>query len=96
MISAYVLAYDWGYDAWTQEQREFIRNTLKEKGLMAAYNSIYGIDQVYWTAHRHNWNAVCNGAIGIGAMAIMDDEPEFASDPVSYTHLALSWRERYV
>ena len=85
MISAYGLAYDWGYDAWTQEQREFIRNTLKEKGLMAAYNSIYGIDQVYWTAHRHNWNAVCNGAIGIGAMAIMDDEPEFASDLIEKT-----------
>ena len=85
MISAYGLAYDWCYDVFTEEQRTFVRETLKEKGLMAAYNSIYGLDQVYWTKHRHNWNAVCNGGIGLAAMAIMDDDPEFAADLLEKT-----------
>ena len=85
VISAYGLAYDWCYDAFTPEQRAFIRETLMEKGLEVAYNSIYGIDQVYWTRHRHNWNAVCNGGIGLAAMAMMDDEPEFAADLIEKT-----------
>jgi hypothetical protein len=40
----------------------------------------YRGDRVGWWARcDHNWNQVCNGGIGIGALAIADEEPELAA-----------------
>ena len=30
----------------------------------------------WWARARHNWNQVCNGGIGLGALALADEEPE--------------------
>ena len=33
----------------------------------------------WWTQSKYNWNQVCNGGIGIGALAVADEEPERAA-----------------
>ena len=34
----------------------------------------------WWTTARHNWNQVCNGGIGLGALAVADVEPALAME----------------
>ena len=40
----------------------------------------------WWAKARHNWNQVCNGGIGMGALALADVEPELAG---KFLHAAL-------
>jgi len=78
MTHAFAIGYDWLYDVWTQEQRDTLRNAIKNLGLNAAlplYRRRRG-----WVRARHNWNPVCNGGIGMGALAIADDEPALAGE----------------
>ena len=51
---------------------------MVEKGLKPAlklYRAHSG-----WTRARHNWNQVCNGGIGMGALALADVEPQLAGE----------------
>jgi Heparinase II/III-like protein/Domain of unknown function (DUF4962) len=78
MTHAFAIGYDWLYDVWTPEQRATLHLAMVEKGLKAAlplYRAHSG-----WTRVRHNWNQVCNGGIGMGALALADLEPELAGE----------------
>ena len=37
-------------------------------------------NNIWWAAHKYNWNQVCNGALIIGALSIGDEEPQLASE----------------
>lgn len=69
------IAYDWLYSDWTEAQRKTIREAIIEKGLkktLDAYRS-----NVWWTRtypRVNNWNAVCNGAMGIATLALADED----------------------
>jgi hypothetical protein len=74
MTHAFAIGYDWLYPALSQDERTWIRGALVEKGLnagLAAYET-----QASWVGSRTNWNQVCNGGVGIGALAVADEEPE--------------------
>ncbi|MBZ5594655.1 MAG: heparinase II/III family protein [Acidobacteriia bacterium] len=74
MTHAFAIGYDWLYPALSQDERTWIRAALVEKGLnpgLAAYET-----QASWVGSRMNWNQVCNGGIGIGALAVADEEPD--------------------
>jgi len=78
MTHAFAIGYDWLYDVWTPEKRATLQQAMVEKGLKAAlplYRAHSG-----WTRARHNWNQVCNGGIGMGALALADVEPELAGE----------------
>ena len=78
MTHAFAIGYDWLYDVWTPEQRATLQQAIVEKGLKAAlplYRARSG-----WTRVRHNWNQVCNGGIGMGALALADVEPDLAGE----------------
>jgi hypothetical protein len=78
MTHAFAIGYDWCYDAWTPEQRAALQQAMTEKGLKAAlplYRARSG-----WTRARHNWNQVCNGGMGMGALALADVEPELSGE----------------
>jgi hypothetical protein len=78
MTHAFAIGYDWLYDVWTPEQRAELQQAIVEKGLKAAlplYRAHSG-----WTRARHNWNQVCNGGIGMGALALADVEPQLAGE----------------
>lgn len=81
MSHAFAIGYDWLYDDLTENERNIIRTALIEKGLkpyLEAWEKDTG-----WTRSTHNWNQVCNGGCGIGALAIADEEPELAQKVLS-------------
>ena len=82
MTHAFAIGYDWFYDAWTPEQRKTIRTAMVEKGLRPALNVYRGNPKPssQWNKTRHNWNQVCNGGIGIGALAIADEVPALTGE----------------
>ena len=84
MSHAFGIGYDWLYDAWTPEQRATLRTALIDHGLSPAL-AVYRGKSPYgsWHKTRHNWNQVCNGGIGIGALAIADEAPEMCGEVLS-------------
>jgi len=90
-LSAIVgMAYDWFYDAFTDEQKAYIEEKLFEKGLNYQHQLYYGTldrDEVYWTwwDNKNNWNPVCNGGTMIGAIAVFDKYPEICSEIVAHS-----------
>jgi hypothetical protein len=76
MTHAFAIGYDWLYDQWTPAQRTTLREAMVEKGIKLA-NDIQNRN-TWWAAARHNWNQVCNGGIGMGALAIGDEVPDVA------------------
>jgi Heparinase II/III-like protein len=78
MTHAFAIAYDWLYDVWTPEQRRRLRDAIVEKGFKPAL-ALYRA-RSSWTRVRHNWNQVCNGGLGLGALALADEEPALAGE----------------
>ena len=81
MTHAFAIGYDWLYDYWTPEQREELRTAIVEKGIKPALD--VENKKVWWAVTSFNWNQVCNGGIGTGALAIADEEPDLAADFLS-------------
>ena len=78
MTAAFGIGYDWLFDAWTKDQRDQLRQAIVEKGFTPGLKVYRG--KGWWSTCRHNWNQVCNGGLGIGALAIGDEEPAVASE----------------
>ena len=76
MCHAFAIGYDWLYDTLSPDDRRIIKEAIIEKGLKPA-KKVYEKDG-WWASTIYNWNQVCNGGIGIGALAIADEEPELA------------------
>ncbi len=74
MMMGYAFAYDWLYSYWNAEQKAFIKNTLKTKGLQYAYGSYNGDDYTYWLDYNNNWSTWCNSAVLTAALAIADED----------------------
>jgi hypothetical protein len=80
MTHAFAIAYDWLYDTWTLEQRQVLRTAILDKGLKPALASYQDPSKSgWWVSTPFNWNLVCNGGIGMGALAILDEAPELAT-----------------
>ena len=77
MTYAFAIGYDWLYKRWNEEQKLLLRNTILNKGLQPALNAYKQGER--WTEVENNWNQVCNGGIGIGALAILEEYPQTAS-----------------
>lgn len=78
MTHAFAIGYDWLYSVWTPEQREAIRTAILTKGLEPGLEGLR--KKVWWAESRHNWNQVCNGGLGMGALAIADEQPKIAGE----------------
>jgi len=74
MTHAFAIGYDWFSDAWTADQKAMLEHAMMEKGLKPAL-ALYR-EHRYWTRMKHNWNQVCNGGIGMGALALAEVEPQ--------------------
>jgi hypothetical protein len=87
MTYAQGMAYDWFYPLLDKEQREILVTSIVEMGLkpgLEVYAQPSG-----WHKNVNNWNQVCNGGLGLGALAIADVEPEIAAEILdnAITHL---------
>ncbi|HKK73484.1 MAG TPA: heparinase II/III family protein [Saprospiraceae bacterium] len=65
--------YDWTYEALEDWQRDRIRGALLEKVI----TPVRGDYEFHWwaTSYRCNWTGVCNGGLGITAIALLKDHP---------------------
>lgn len=84
MTCAFAIGYDWLFDVLTPEQRETLRSAMVEKGIKPAME--VQDQHGWWSASHQNWNQVCNGGIGMGALALADVEPRMAG---KFLHAAL-------
>lgn len=82
MTHAFAIGYDWLYEAWTDAQREELRNAIVQLGFTPGL-VVYEKNN-WWAAARHNWNQVCNGGLGMGALALAEVEPELAKRILHY------------
>ena len=74
MTHAFALGYDWLFNDLSPADRNLIEKAIVAKGLdpaLAAYDA-----KAWWSAPRNNWNLVCNGGIGLGALAVGDVEKD--------------------
>ena len=78
MTNALAIGYDWLYNDLTNSQRDLIRSAIVSKGLKPALREY--LEQESWTNKENNWNQVCNGGIGMGALAVLDTDPELAGE----------------
>lgn len=78
MTFAVAIGYDWLHDAWTEQQRQQLRKAIVALGLNEGLKGYR--KREWWTRSIHNWNQVCNGGMGVGALAIADDEPELSAE----------------
>lgn len=85
MTAAFAIGYDWLYDQWTPAQRQVLRRAIVEKGLTPGLQCYLGRLGAYgrWVGWDWNWNVVCNGGLAAGALAVMDTDPELASEIIS-------------
>lgn len=74
MTHAFAIGYDWLYPALSPEDRVWMRRAIVEKGLDQAL-PVYE-RQTAWSVSRFSSNLVCNGGIGLGALAVADEEPD--------------------
>ncbi|MCX7047629.1 MAG: DNRLRE domain-containing protein [Candidatus Sumerlaeota bacterium] len=75
MTAAVAIGYDWLYNDLVTSERLVLRTAIRDFGLkpgLAVYKGGSG-----WGVN--NWNQVCNGGMGMGALAIADDDPATAS-----------------
>lgn len=82
MTHAFAIGYDWLFDAWSEVQRESLRNAIVKLGFtpgLRVYEQNNG-----WAHNRNNWNQVCNGGLGMGALALAEVEPELAARILHY------------
>lgn len=84
--------YDWIYNALDKSQRDRIRGALLEKVI----TPVRGDYDFHWwaTSYRCNWTAVCNGGVGMVAMALIKDYPQLADVVAeSYNRINLMMNE---
>lgn len=83
MTFALGIGYDWLYDQLDEASRKEIRTAIVEKSLRLPFESKYQ----YWVRRENNWGQVCHGGLTVGALAVLEDEPELAAKTV---HSALT------
>lgn len=78
MSHAVALGLDWFGDKMTPEQRRAVVAALLEKGVRPAMAEHRGAAR--WTSATHNWNLVCNGGMGVAALALRKHAPAEADE----------------
>ncbi len=82
MTYAFAIGYDWLWQEWSPPQREILRQAIVAMGLNPAMK-VYSSKRGWHTGHI-NWNQVCNGGIGLGALAVADEEPKLAGEILAH------------
>jgi len=76
MSHAVGIGYDWLYSYLDKDSREKIKEGLIRNGLKPGFNAYK--KKAWWASSNFNWNQVCNSGLLIGALSIMDSDPEYA------------------
>lgn len=84
---AVAVGYDWMYDAYTPEQREFIESLIIEKCIRPVAEGFYGLDSAWspatlgWFAFKttQNYNSWVVGGLFNSATAVFESDTEYLS-----------------
>ena len=88
MTATLGLGYDWLYPVLSPADRSTIKNAIATKGIDPWLDRIKNGEAIH---HEHNnWNQVCNGGESVGALAIVDEEPERALAILDHAHAAIT------
>lgn len=83
MTNAVGIGLDWFWSGLTAEERESIRAGLVRHGLDAGVAASGGWDgsgkPAWWCVTDNNWNLVCHGGLLVGALAVADSDPRYAT-----------------
>jgi hypothetical protein len=80
MTHAFAIAYDWLYNTWSPEQRAVLAQAIRDKGFKPGLQAYQGAGKFgWWVKSPYNWNLVCNGGLGLGALAVFEQCPELAA-----------------
>ena len=74
MCCAFALGLDWFHDALTPDERRTLENALIRLGLEAGLAD----PKAWFSTATNNWNAVCNGGLAMGAIAVRHRRPDLA------------------
>jgi hypothetical protein len=73
MACAVGIGYDWLGAALSPAQREAVRSALVRLAFEPSFAQKHS-----WIRGVNNWNQVCHGGLAVAALAIAEDEPEWA------------------
>jgi len=81
MSHAFAIGYDWLYEVLDPATRAVLLRAIVEKGLGPGLKCYRGTARYgWWTRSQHNWNQVCNGGLGIAALAVADEQEALAGE----------------
>ncbi len=78
------LGTNWLYDYLSGEQTQFFADSVYEKAFKVSKGKI--LSQNWWKWSKTNWNSVCFGGLGVGAMVFYDYYEDFAADFLKDTY----------
>lgn len=83
MTYSVALGYNWMYDYLSKEEKDIIQKAIINNGLIAGISSQYTSQFVN---KNNNWNPICNGALAIGAIALLkiNENIELKENDIDY------------
>ena len=81
MTHAAAIGYDWLYTFMDDADRAQLRTAIVDKGLKEGIQAYR--EEHHFATRGTNWNQVCNGGLGMGALALADEEPGYAEHILS-------------
>lgn len=83
MTEAVAIGYDWLYNVLSQNAKDLIRKSIKEKALNLAIHEYASDDSDSWAKRETNWNVVCNTGMIMGSLAIAESDSKLAEKIIS-------------
>ena len=84
---AVATGYDWLHDALSDDERQRLRDAVVRHGLepaLRAYRGEAPHEESYFRLKENNWSPVSNGGVAVGALAVLDEEPDLAAEALAH------------
>ncbi len=90
MATALAIGYDWLYDALSESDRTTLTRATYDKAIRPALDK-----PGWWVSTTNNWNQVCNGGLGVAAIAFYENFPAAADSLIqrALTYLPLAYAQ---
>jgi hypothetical protein len=72
------IGYDWLHDSLTDAERKQVARAIVDKAIQPGLDQFANPSPPYWTRTAMNWNLVCNGALMIAALSVLETDARAA------------------
>jgi predicted branched-subunit amino acid permease len=72
------IGYDWLYESLSEGERERVARAIFEKAIQPGLEQFAVPSHPYWTTTAMNWNLVCNGALMVAALSVLEADARAA------------------